>query len=157
MDTYNGTYEVRWSDLDTNGHVNYSSYIDAAGDLRYRFFTQHGFPPEKFTQLGMGPVYTAIHAYFLREVRIGETITITYALAGLSTRGGRWRVHHDIRKENGKRAVSLDLEGALLDLATRRPVLPPTELLAVFALIPRVEGFEVLPDSVRSRSTIGEF
>ncbi len=156
MDTYNGTYEIRWSDLDANGHVNYSSYIDAAGDLRYRFFTQHGFPPPKFVELGVGPVYTAIHAYFLREVRIGETIAITYALAGLSPRGGRWKVHHDIRKENGKRAVSIDLEGALLDLATRKPVLPSADLLAVFALIPRMEGFEVLPDSMRSRSAIEE-
>ena len=35
MDAYTGTYEVRWSDLDANGHVNYAAYIDAAGDLRY--------------------------------------------------------------------------------------------------------------------------
>ncbi len=89
-------------------------------------------------------------------MRIGETITIMYALAGLSARGGRWRVHHDIRKENGKRAVSIDLEGALLDLATRRPVLPSAELLAVFALVPRTEDFEVLPDWMRSRPVIGE-
>ena len=73
MDEYSGMYEIRWSDLDANGHVNYAAYIDAAGDLRYRFFSQHGFPPEEFLKLGMGPIYTAIHAQFLREVRMGET------------------------------------------------------------------------------------
>ena len=88
MDPYSKNYEIRWSDIDANGHVNYAAYIDAAGDLRYHFFTAHGFPPERFEQLGVGPIYTAIHASFLREVRMGETVTITYALAGLSPQGG---------------------------------------------------------------------
>ena len=151
MDTYSKTYEIRWSDLDANGHVNYASYIDAAGDLRYRFFTAHGFPPEKFTQLGIGPIYTTVHAEFLREVLIGETVTITYALSGLSPSGGRWRVHHDILKSNGKKAVSIDVEGAILDLATRKPALPTPELLQVFNLIPRAADFEVLPEMRRMK------
>ncbi len=87
LDSYKGTYEIRWSDLDANGHVNYSAYIDAAGDLRYRFFTEHGYPAQRFLEMGMGPVYTDIRARFLREVRIGETVTITYELAGLSASG----------------------------------------------------------------------
>ncbi|HTP02574.1 MAG TPA: thioesterase family protein [Anaerolineales bacterium] len=149
MDAYTGTYEIRWSDIDANGHVNYAAYIDAAGDLRYKFFTLHGFPPDKFSELGVGPIYTAIHAQFLREVRLGETITITYALAGLSSQGGRWRVHHDVLKANGKRAVSIDLEGTILDLKTRRPALPTPELRRVFELIPRTGVFEVLSDSLR--------
>ncbi len=150
VDAYSGTYEVRWSDLDANGHVNYSAYIDATGDLRYRFFTEHGYPPQRFLETGMGPVYTDIHARFLREVLIGETITITYGLAGLSENGGRWRVHHDVLKANGKKAVSIDIEGVILNLATRKLALPPAALSDVFALIPRTEDFAVLPDSMRS-------
>src|SRR5687767_353281 len=94
MAEYSTTYEIRWSDLDANNHVNYAAYIDAAADLRYRFFTEHGFPPGRFEQLGIAPTYTSIHAEFLREVRMAETITITFALAGLSQQGGRWKVHH---------------------------------------------------------------
>jgi acyl-CoA thioester hydrolase len=151
MDNYSRTYEIRWSDLDANGHVNYASYIDATGDLRYRFFTAHNFPPEKFAQLGIGPVYTTIHADFFREVLIGETVTITYVLSGLSPSGGRWKVHHDILKSNGKKAVSIDLEGAILDLATRKPVLPTPELLQTFNLIPRAMDFQVLPEMRRAK------
>ena len=151
MNEYSRPYEIRWSDIDTNRHVNYAAYIDAAGDLRYRFFTEHGFPPERFEQLGMGPIYTAIHAQFLREVRMGETITITYSLTGLSAHGGRWKVHHDILKSNGKRAVIIDLEGMILDLTTRKPVPPTPELLQTFQLIPRNADFQVLPE-MRRRS-----
>ncbi len=148
MDPYSQAYEVRRSDLDGNGHVNYAAYIDAAANVRYGFFAEHGFPPERFSGLGQGPIYTALHAQFLREVRLGETITITYALTGLSPRGGRWQVHHDILKGGGKKAVSLDIEGALLDLATRKPAIPSPELLQVFHLIPRASSFKVLPDSL---------
>jgi acyl-CoA thioester hydrolase len=147
MNEFSNTYEIRWSDLDANGHVNYAAYIDAAGDLRYRFFTGHGFPPERFAQLGIGPIYTAIQARFLREVRMGETITITYALSGISPQGGRWKVHHDVLKANGKKAVSIDLEGTLLDLTTRKPVPPMPELLQTYNLIPRTKDFETLSET----------
>jgi len=129
--------------------VNYAAFIDAAGDLRYHFFTEHGFPPERFEQLGVGPVYTAINAQFLREVRMGESVTITFALTGLSPQGARWRVHHDVLKSNGKKAVSIEVEGAILDLSARKPILPTPELLQTFNLIPRAADFEVLPEMRR--------
>jgi len=149
LSDYSKTYEIRWSDIDANRHVNYAAFIDAAGDLRYHFFTEHGFPPEKFEQLGVGPVYTAINAQFLREVRMGETVTITFALTGLSPQGARWRVHHDVLKSNGKKAVSIEVEGAILDLSARKPILPTPELLQTFNLIPRAADFEVLPEMRR--------
>jgi acyl-CoA thioester hydrolase len=146
MNEYSRAYEIRWSDLDANGHVNYAVYIDAAGDLRYRFFTEHNFPPEKFLELGIGAIYITLHAQFLREVRMGETVTLTYSLSGLSPLGGRWKVHHDVLKSNGKKAVSIDLEGGILNLATRKPALPTPELLQTFHLIPRATDFEVLAE-----------
>lgn len=146
MSEYSSTYLIRWSDLDANGHVNYAAYINAAGDLRYAFFTEKGFPPERFVQLGIGPIYTDIHARFLREVRMGEIITITYSLTGLSPLGARWKVHHDFIKANGKKAVSLDLEGAILDLSTRKSVPPPLELSGTFNLISRSPDFEILSE-----------
>ena len=151
MNEYSRTYEIRWSDLDANGHVNYAAYINAAGDVRYHFFWEHGFPPERFEQMGIGPVYTAIHAEFLREVRLGETVTITYTVSGLSLQGGRWKVHHDILKSNGKKAVTLEIEVVILNLTTRKPALPPPELLQTLNLIPRAKDFEVLSDTSRRK------
>jgi acyl-CoA thioester hydrolase len=147
MNEYSMNYEVRWSDLDANGHVNYSAYINAAGDLRFRFFSEHDFPPDKFEQLGIGPVYTAIHAWFLREVRMGETVTISFALSGLSLQGGRWKALHEVVKSNGKRAVILEVEGVILNLTTRKPVLPTAKLLQTFSLIPRGKDFQVMSDT----------
>jgi acyl-CoA thioester hydrolase len=151
MNEYSRTYEIRWSDLDANGHVNYAAYINAAGDVRYHFFWEHDFPPEKFEEIGMGPVYTTIHAEFLREVRLGETVTINYLVAGLSPSGTRWKVRHDVLKANGKKAVRLELEGVILDLTRRTPTVPAPELLQIFELIPRAKDFEVLSELNRRR------
>ena len=154
MNEYSRNYEIRWSDLDANGHVNYSAYINAAADLRYHFFSERNFPPEKFVELGIGPVYTAIHAQFLREVRLGETVTITYALAALSPQGSRWKVQHDILKSTGKKAVSLEVEGTILDLTTRKPAFPSPELMQTFNLIPRAKDFEVLSETPRRNDVL---
>jgi len=141
------TYEVRWADIDANRHVRYSAYIDAAAELRYRFFTQHGLPPEAFDRLGVGPVYTTLIANFFREVRLGEVMTINYQLTGLSEQGLRWKLRHDFLKSNGKKAVTVSLEGTILNLTTRQPTLPTPEIMAVFQQVPRSPNFEVLPES----------
>jgi hypothetical protein len=65
----------------------------------------------------------------------------------MSPQGARWKVHHDVLKSNGKKAVCIDLEGAILDLSTRRPALPTPELLQTFNMIPRATGFEILSDT----------
>jgi len=146
MNAYSRTYQIRFSDIDANRHVNNAVYIDAAGDVRYAFFAENGFPPERFEQLGIGAVYTKITTQFLREVLLGETITVTFTLAGLSPQGMFWKVHHDIFKSNGKKAASIEMEGTNLDLATRKPVAPNEELMRVFQLVPRTDDFEVLPE-----------
>jgi acyl-CoA thioester hydrolase len=151
MIAYSKTYRIRFSDIDANRHVNNAVYVDAAGEIRYEFFAEHGFPPERFEQLGIGPVYTKITTQFLREVLLGETVTITFTLTGLSPQGMFWKVHHDILKSNGKKAVILDMEGTILDLTARKPVPPSEELMRVFQLIPRSDDFEILPEMRRRK------
>lgn len=147
VETYSRIYEIRWADLDANGHVRYSAYIDATADVRYRFFAEHDFPPEAFQKLGISPVYTALSAQFLREVRSGETLNINYLLAGLSPQGSRWKVQHDLLKANGKKAAVISLEGTILDLNTRRATVPPAELLSLIRQLARTPEFEEMPES----------
>jgi acyl-CoA thioester hydrolase len=77
---------------------------------------------------------------------LGETVTITYVVAGLSPLGTRWRVRHDVLKDSGKKAVDISLEGVLLNMTTRKPVQPTPELLDVMQQMPRAADFEVMPE-----------
>ena len=147
MDTYSMTYEVRWADIDANHHRGYSAYIDAATELRYRFFKSHAIPPDTFEKLNIGPVYTTLSVNFFREVRMDETLTINYQLAGLSPQGKHWKLRHDFLKVNNKKAVTLFLEGTFLDLNTRQSAVLTPEILAVFQEAPRASDFEDMSDS----------
>jgi acyl-CoA thioester hydrolase len=147
MEAYSLPYEVRWTDIDINRHVRYSAYIDAAAELRYHFLTQHGFPPKALERLGIGLVYTSLAINFYREVLLGETLQITFCLAGMSPQKIRWKVSHDFLKANGKKAATMILEGAFLDMATRQPSIPAPEFIDVFQEVTRTPDFEVMSES----------
>jgi acyl-CoA thioester hydrolase len=147
MDGFSALYEVRWTDINANRHVRYSAYVDAAAEMRYHFLSQTNFPPQEMERLGMGLVYTSMMVNFYREVLLGETLTLTFALAGLSPQGIRWKVRHDFLKANGKKAVELVLEGAFLNLHTRQPSIPLPGMMAAFQSIPRSADFETMSDN----------
>lgn len=146
MEDNSMTYDVRWADLDANRHMHYSAYIDAATELRLRFFNRHGLPMEVFDQMGVSPVYTTLTANFFREALLGETLTLTFLMAGLSPQGIRWKIRHDFLKANGKKSVTILLEGTFLDLVTRKATVLPAPILEVFQLVPCTPDFEVLSD-----------
>jgi acyl-CoA thioester hydrolase len=143
------TYEVKWSDLDPNGHVRHSVYDDYAVDARFRWMEEIGFPPTRCSEMGIAPVVLRQESRFYREVTIGETITVTMSLAGLSSDASRWKVHHDIIKSNGERAAVLKVEGTWLDWRTRQAAAPPSELLRLFEQLEQTSNFEELRSLVR--------
>src|SRR4030042_4508786 len=101
MEAYSIPYEVRWTDIDANRHVRYSAYVDAAAEMRFRFFTEHNLTAEAFDRLGTGPVYTSMMINFFREVLLGETLTITLRLFRLSPPAVSWEVWHGFLQSYG--------------------------------------------------------
>ncbi|SRR5579885_2035035 len=128
---YSRTYEVRWADLDPNGQLRHSAYADYGTEVRMRFLADHGFPARRFLELGVAPILFNETNHYLKEVLIGETITVTVRQANRSPDGTRWSIQHDIFKANGQKAASLQVEGAWIDLRTRTLAVPPQELLDV--------------------------
>lgn len=129
---YSKQYEVRWADLDPNGHLHGTSYADYALEVRFRYLLEHGFSPAKFQALGFGPVVLSEEHRYLREVLMGDTITVTLHGASKSPDGTRWAVQHEVIKSNGETAATLRVAGAWLDLKSRSLVTPPGDLLELF-------------------------
>ena len=146
---FSRTYEVKWADLDPNGHVRHSVYDDYATDARIRLMEEGGYPPTKFSEEGFGPVILRQESRFYKEVTIGDTITVTIRLAGLSSDASRWKVHHGIIKSNGEKAAVLKIEGTWLDWKTRKATAPPSDLLRLFDQLPQSKNFEELRSLVR--------
>ena len=143
------TYEVKWADLDPVGHLRLSVYIDYAIDTQVRFVAEHGYPQAKSVELGFGPAVLRLETRYYSEVTLGESVTDSIKLAGMSPDGARWKIRHDIVKSDGEKAATVKVEGTWLDLRTRQAIAPPSDLRQLLDLLPRTANFEELRSFVR--------
>lgn len=149
-DAFRTSMEVRWADLDANRHVRNTAYSEFATHARLRFLATRGFSPERFTRIGIGPIFFREETLFRREIHLGDTVTIEIRADGLAPDVTRWRVIHRILLANGDEAALVTVEGAWLDLAHRRLALPPDDLAEALRHLARTDTFEVLRSVIRS-------
>ncbi|MGH8203057.1 MAG: acyl-CoA thioesterase [Steroidobacteraceae bacterium] len=138
-----------WADMDANAHMANFAYLNKCVDARMGFFKEHGFPVEEFAKRRIGPVVRRDELEYHREIGLLEPITVTLELAGMAPDGSRFRLVNEVRKGDGKLAARVRSEGGWLDLAARKLIAPPADLLDVLAAMPQAAEFERLPSSIR--------
>lgn len=148
---YSKTLYAGWADMDFNGHMKNTAYLDKSADVRQMFLMENGFPMEEFRRLRIGPVVAKDEVEYFKEVHLQEKIEVTCMLAGHSTDGSRFILRHEIFRPDGKRAARVSSLGGWLDLAARKLVAPPPALLAAMESLAKSDDFVVLPSSVRDR------
>jgi acyl-CoA thioester hydrolase len=141
-------YEQRliagWADMDFNSHMRNTAYLDKSADVRMMFFAAHGFSVREFYRLKIGPVVQKDEIVYFREVNLLDELTVTLALAGLSPDGSRWILRNEFFRSDSK-AASVNSAGGWLDLAARRLVVPPRDLLQTMQQATRTDDFQELP------------
>jgi len=138
---YAKTFEVRWADLDPNGHMRHSAYADYGAQARIGFLTEHGFGLREFHKLHMGPVLFREDLKYVKEVRANERIRVTCEAVGVSPNRKHWRIRHRLFRQDGELACVIDCQGAWFDLASRKVVPATAELEAVMKRMPRSEDY----------------
>jgi acyl-CoA thioester hydrolase len=141
--------ETAWSDMDMNGHMANTAYLEMAVDVRLRYFASRAVGPAEFAQLGVGPVVRSDALEYFREVRLHEPLRATLALAGLAPDGSRWRLCNEFHRGDGRLAARVISVGGWLDLAARRLVAAPPPLAVALAALGRTADFAALPSSLR--------
>jgi len=139
------SFPVRWGDVDLNGHMGNSAYLDLATDVRMLFFAEHGFPMRRFRELGIGPVAQRDEMEYFRELRLLDEVTVTLALAGLSSDAARFRLRNDFLSADGRAAARVTSDGGWLDLAARKLAPPPKELADTLLAMVRTPDFGEIP------------
>jgi acyl-CoA thioester hydrolase len=135
--------------MDFNGHMRNTAYLDKSADMRMLFFSANGFPMRAFASLKLGPVVQKDEIAYVREIGLLDEIRCTLALAGIAEDGSRWLMRNEFYRPDGRLAASVTSAGGWLDLATRRLVAPPPNLLATLRLLPATADLQTLPTSVR--------
>lgn len=140
-----------WADIDFNSHMRNTAYLDKTADVRQMFLIEHGFPVEEFLRLGIGPVVMKDEIEYFKEVRLQQVITVTYMLAGQALDGSRFLLRHEILRPDAQLCAGVTSAGGWLNLAERKLVAPPPQLLAVMNLIEKTNDFIVLPSSIKRK------
>ncbi|MEX2148628.1 MAG: thioesterase family protein [Steroidobacteraceae bacterium] len=138
-----------WAEMDANAHMANTAYLSKCVDARMSFFKDNGFPVTEFAKRQIGPVVRRDELEYFREISLMEPITVTLALDGMAPDGTRFRLVNEILTRDGKLAARVKSEGGWLDLAARKLIVPPPDLLAALNAMPRTPEFEALPSSVR--------
>ncbi len=138
-----------WADMDANAHMANVAYLSKCVDARMSFFEQKGFPVAEFAKRRIGPVVRRDELEYFREIGLLEPIMVTLEIAGMATDGSRFRLRNEILNGDGKLAARITSEGGWLDLAKRKLIAPPADLLGALGAMPQADEFERLPSSIR--------
>lgn len=143
------TFHVGWGNVDFNGHLGNTSFLDLAVDVRMFFFAENGFPVQEFQRQRFGPVILKDEIEYFKEMYLLDKIRITFQGAGLSEDASRFRIRNEFFREDGKLSARLTTAGGWLSFETRKLIVPPKELADVMKTLARTEDFEVFPSIIK--------
>ncbi|MTI38490.1 thioesterase family protein [Fulvivirga lutimaris] len=138
-------FEVKWADLDPNRHMRHSAYNDYAAHMRVKILEEAGLTMAKMESLKMGPILFREETKFYREVGMEGSITITAALSKSRSDGSRWSFVHEMYRQDGIKAATIEVDGAWLDIEKRKLAIPPKEIADLFLSMPKTENFTLEP------------
>lgn len=136
--------EVRWADLDPNGHARHTAFMDWATHGRIAAFASQGMTIARFEELGVGPVIFREETDYLREVAGDDRITVSMEFAGGSPDWKHWKIRHALTRQDGVHCANVVVRGAWFNLRERKVVAPPEPIVRCCDALPRAADFEVL-------------
>ena len=118
---------ARWGDMDFNGHMRNTAFLDASADVRMFFFEANGFSMREFDRRRIGPVILRDELEYFRELRLLEPVRVTLSAKEIRD-DGRFVLVNEFYREDGKAAARVTSSGGWLDLDKRKMTVPPAEL-----------------------------
>lgn len=132
--------KVLWSQIDSNNHLRHSAYADFAAQARVEAFNQIGISLDEMHRLGIGPVLFKEELIYKREVHPNDVIGVTCQLSYARKNAGKWSFKQFIYRGDGVLAAEINVQGAWLNLKTRKLTIPPEIIAqALFLLMPKSE------------------
>lgn len=134
--------QVLWAQLDANMHLRHSAYADFCAQARSNMMRQAGLSLAEFAKYHIGPILFREELVYHREIGLDERISVKVEMTKLNTQNFRFSFRHEIFKENGVKAATVEIDGAWLDLQKRKLTAIPQEWFAHFDSIPKAEDYK---------------
>jgi acyl-CoA thioester hydrolase len=137
---YIQTIVPRWADIDSNQHLRNSAYADWATYVRTEWLNTYGFNVKSLIALNTAPLTFEENTKYIKEITLGEHITIDLQLVGLNHDASRYHMRQTFRRADTVCAVH-EIKGAWLDIANRRIAPPPDGLLEASTNLIRTKDY----------------
>ena len=131
MKNFSSEHQVRWDNLDANGHMRNSAYLDLSVQARFEFFAAGGFTPAEFARHGVGPVVLSETLTYKKECFLLETLRIQVRVTQIKEDGSRFSLVTDIYKSDGELAATVSVHAGVFHLARRRIGPAPESMLEI--------------------------
>lgn len=141
---YTKQFEIRWSDVDANRHLANSAYTNFMSHTRMAFLIQHGFTMKELAKYNIGPVVFYEHMYYFKEAFMGQPITVSLEVSGLSEDGKFFKFDHNFYNHKGENIAHCEMMGAWINLRERKMTELPEELKNLAEAFPKTTNFKRL-------------
>ena len=132
---------VRPSDIDLNGHVHHSIYLDYLLAARTeQMETCYKMPWEEFTEMGLAWMVRRYEIEYKRSLKMGDIATVTTWVVDISSKENRRaaslaKIGYEISiGDSGKVAALGEADYVLVDIKTGRAVKIPEEVIQRYSV-----------------------
>lgn len=119
---------IRFSDTDSNGHVNNAVYNSLSEEAVFALFRESGWSKERIEAAQAGPVVLKAEYEYLRELKYPDTVRVVTKVEVKSKT--RAIFHQEIHSlAENRLSCRVTTHGMWLDLKRKRPISLPEEVL----------------------------
>ena len=144
------TFHVGWANVDFNGHLANTAFLELAIDARMFFFAENGFSIHEFQRRRFGPVVLKDEIEYYKEMYMLDKIRITFQSAGLNKDASRFKIRNEFFREDGRLSARLTTTGGWLGFETRKLIVPPKELADAMKSLVKTDDFEEIRSKAKS-------
>lgn len=150
MNEFEKTFHVGWANVDFNGHLGNTSFLNLAVDVRMFYFAENGFSIREFQRRRFGPVIFKDEIEYYKEMYLLDKIRITFRSSGLSEDVSKFRIRNEFFREDGKLSARLTTTGGWLDLEKRKLIVPPEDLAGAMRNLAGTDDFEIFESVIKN-------
>ncbi len=132
---------VIWAQLDANMHLRHSAYGDFAAQARLNMLDHVGIKARDLLGLHLGPILFREEIIYHREVGPNDYVKVSCRISKTKKDGSRWSIRHEIFRQDGVKAATVNVDGAWMDTVKRKLGVLPQELQEKFTTLPYSEDY----------------
>lgn len=135
-------YEIRWNDLDANGHLGNSSYIEYMSHTRMSFFTENGFDLSFMNSYNLGPIVINEQIHYFKEYLTQDRVFVGLEVSGMTEDGQFVTIEHNFYNGSGRHMAHAEMLFSFIDLNTRKLGIIPEEVSSKIKNFPKSKHFK---------------